>query len=179
MISWSAIVLTLGVNASSPVVDVCWGYGCKEQARVAIPPAEWINVVAAFEHPPAPTPAAERDRIARAIAHLEQAVGPVTGTDANLGGNLAGSGLEGQMDCIDESRNTSAYLELLHTRGLLRWHRPAERVRRAPLIFNQHWTAVLVEHDNGRAWAIDSWFHDNGSLPFIVELDEWRRGARP
>lgn len=155
-----------------PLVNVCWDYGCNSSARLVLPAADWAAIRDLFV-PRAPDPASERARIATAIARFERALGPATGTDADRGGNVAGSGLPGQMDCIDESRNTAGYLGVLAERGLLAWHDVAGRHKRAPWLLDQHWTAVVVERDAGTRWAVDSWFLDNGRRPYVQRLDRW------
>lgn len=158
--------------AAPPQVTVCWGYGCNEQRQVTLPAPDWREIRSLFGSTAADA-AAERERIARAIARFEQATGRLIGTFADLGGNLAGSGTSYQMDCIDESRNTDGYLRVLADRGLLRWHEVTERHKRAPWLFDQHWTAVIREHGDGTAWAVDSWFLDNGKRPYIQPLHAW------
>ncbi|MEX0607077.1 MAG: hypothetical protein WD382_09595 [Halofilum sp. (in: g-proteobacteria)] len=155
-----------------PAVNVCWGYGCDRSKRLMLPAAAWRSVQAMFASP-APSATAERERIATAIARIETAVGTITGTHADRGGNIAGSGQPGQLDCIDESRNTAGYLHILAEHGLLRWHRVGARHKRLPWIFDQHWTATVVEHEDGSRWAIDAWFLDNGSRPHVQPLDAW------
>ena len=155
-----------------PLVNVCWDYGCDRNARVLLSPADWQSIRALMT-PPAPDPAGERERVARAIARFERAVGSRTGTDADRHGNIAGSGRPGQQDCIDESRNTTGYLHVLAERGLLRWHEVGARQRRAKWILDQHWTAVLIERGSGRRWAVDSWFLDNGRRPYVQALESW------
>ncbi len=132
----------------------------------------WREVQAIFQSPAA-TPARERERIGLAVAHLEHLVGAVTGTSADLGGNESGAGTPGQMDCIDESTNTTTYLRLFQAHGLLRWHQVRERKRRAKWLFDVHWTAVVRETGQGQDYAVDSWFYDNGVPPFVHPLDLW------
>ncbi len=155
-----------------PAVNVCWGYGCDRSQRLLLPAAGWRSVQAIFASP-APNAAAERERIAAAIARMETAVGAVTGTHADRGGNIVGSGQPGQLDCIDESRNTTGYLHLLAEHGLLRWHTVGERHKRMVWVIDQHWTATVVEREDGSRWAIDSWFLDNGSRPHVQPLEAW------
>lgn len=160
----------------APQVDVCWGYGCRQRASARLAAPDWQAIRAELE-PPAPTAAAERDSVARAIARFERAVGPLTGTSGNLGeSNFNGIDEPGQMDCIDEAHNTSGYLRLLADHGLLYWHEPAGQERRAPWFFNTHWSAVMIERDSGERWVVDSWFLDNGSRPYIQSLGDWKRG---
>jgi hypothetical protein len=155
-----------------PLVNVCWGYGCDRSARLIVPRPDW-RAIRALMTQPAPDAATERRRVARAVALFERAVGRRTATSADRHGNLAGSGRPGQLDCIDESRNTAGYLRVLAARDLLRWHRVGPRHQRAPWIFDQHWTAVLTERDTGRRWAVDSWFLDNGERAYIQPLQAW------
>lgn len=178
MTAFAALLMAPTVLASAPpLVTVCWGYGCDEHRQVVLPVPEWQEIRALFD--PAPADAAmERERIAHAIALFEQATGRRIGTSADLGGNRAGSGQPYQLDCIDESRNTAGYLRALVARGLLRWHEVAERRKRAPWLLDQHWTAVIREHGNGTAWAVDSWFLDNGKRPYIQPLDAWLDKAK-
>mgnify|MGYP006950043666 CR=1 FL=1 len=42
-----------------------------------------------------------------------------------------------------------------------------------------HTTAVVEEVASGERWAVDSWFHDNGVAPEILELPRWKAGWSP
>lgn len=155
-----------------PIVNVCWDYGCDRSMRLLLPESAWHSIHTLFATP-APTPAAERERIARAIARFESAVGSVAGTSADRYGNIVGAGQPGQLDCIDESRNTTGYLHVLAERGLLRWHRVGRRHKRIFWVIDQHWTASVIDVSAGTPWAIDSWFLDNGRRPHVQRLDAW------
>ena len=171
-----AAVALAAIADTPPLVNVCWDYGCDRSERLVLPASDWRAIRALFE--PAPRgPGAERKRIAAAIARFEAAVGARTGTDRDRRGNFAGAGEPGQLDCIDESRNTTGYLRILADRDLLRWHGVGERRRRAKWIFDVHWTAVLVEHGSGRRWAVDSWYLGNGERPYIQRLPAWHDKA--
>lgn len=148
-----------------PLVNVCWDYGCDRSERLIVPADAWAAIRDLLRERP-PDPATER-------ARFEAALGAPTGTDADLRGNFAGSGQPGQLDCIDESRNTTGYLHVLSEHGLLHWHEVGERRKRAPWLFDQHWTAVLVDRGDGARWAIDSWHLDNGLRPHVQALDAW------
>ena len=172
----AALLLAGTAIADGPTVPVCWDYGCDVRRNVTLSDTEWQRVRGLFANPAADA-AAERARIARAIALFERFVGARTGTEADLAKNFAGSGQPYQMDCIDESRNTDTYLRLLARHGLLLWHDVMERERRAPYIFYPHWTAVIRDRGSDRLWAVDSWWLDNGMQPYIQHLDAWRRNA--
>jgi hypothetical protein len=111
---------------------------------------------------------------------MEKIIGEKTGTSGDRGGNLAGFGQQGQMDCIDESYNTTTYLKLLQRDGLLKFHRVMNRSTRFGLFAGMpHSTAVIRDVASGQDYAVDSWFFDNGELPVIMPLAHWKSGWRP
>ena len=79
----------------------------------------------------------------------------------------------GQMDCIDESINTSNYLKMFEQENLLRWHRVVERIQRRAL-FDAHWASQIEEIASGARYVIDSWFQDNGMLPNVQKTLDWK-----
>jgi hypothetical protein len=173
-------VATLITAPTPEDFTVCSNHGCDRVSRVQLQPAQWLQVSTAFG-PPLASAADEREAVKRAVATLETLVGGLADTAHDRGGNAFGSGLPGfQLDCVDESVNTTTYLELLARAGLLRWHSVEERANRAWLQGSwPHWTAVIREEATGTEWAVDSWFLDNGSPPAIVTLDAWYHGWRP
>jgi hypothetical protein len=152
----------------------CTDYHCDTGKRVTLSASQWRAVRGLFLTEASPVE--ERETIRQAIALLEETVGAMTGTWRDLGGNVAGAGEAGQLDCISESKNTTTYLQLLSDDGLLKWHDVGERRIRHTLIFNTHWTAVIIERDSGRHFAVDSWFLDNGQPPRIQPLEDWLSG---
>lgn len=159
--------------------SVCHGHGCARLDFLSISSKEWTGLRSPFASP-ARDAVEERDRITKYIARMELLVGPRTGTQDDLGGTFPGMGKPGQIDCIDESINTTLYLRMLDAEGLLHHHRIGKRATRGFFLFGwPHTTAVVVELKGGTAFAVDSWFEDNGSPPHIVPLEEWRRGWNP
>lgn len=164
-------------------MSVCHGNGCLALSTVELTPMQWQQLVALF-HPLPGSAAAERETLRHAIGTMERFVGALTGTWQDKGGTFNGGG--GQMDCIDESINTSLYLTLLQKYGLMRHHRVADRATRGWFIGGwPHTTAVIEETTtasgiNGRRlWAVDSWFLDNGEPPFILPIELWKSGWDP
>ena len=146
---------------------------------VGLQPEQWQRERRLFLPPPLDA-IQERERIAQAIALMEAMVGPLTGTEHDKGRNFQGVGIEGQMDCIDESTNTTTYLTMLFKDGLLKWHSVEDRATRGFFIFGwPHTTAVIREAGSGALFAVDSWFLDNGAEPFIVPLEMWTQGWEP
>jgi hypothetical protein len=83
------------------------------------------------------------------------------------------------MDCVDHSRNTSAFLSLLAKHGLLRWHRTLPPVRRLRFFLLQHFSALIEETQDGGRYVVDSWFVDNGEPAVILPLADWEKGEGP
>ncbi len=157
---------------------VCYDYGCASLAWVTLSAEQWQRVRAVFAQPAA-TPAEEREQIRRAIALFETIVGAMTGTAHDKGGTFPGFGEAGQMDCIDESINTTIYLSMLQKYHLLRWHNVTDRSTRWSLFSWPHTTAVIEERASRREWVVDSWFLDNGEPPFVLPLETWKDGWTP
>jgi hypothetical protein len=158
---------------------VCFDHSCTTIVTDSLSQEEWDMVTQPLRNP-ATTAAEERLAIARSIALFEGIVGRHTGTYRDRGRNLRGFGQPGQLDCIDESTNTTTYLRLLERGGLLRHHRVLERSTRFGLFVGMpHTTAVIEETGTGDRYAVDSWFLDNGQPPYIARLEVWKVGGAP
>jgi hypothetical protein len=159
--------------------SVCLDHSCATIVTDALSDSEWREVTAPLRRPPRGA-ADERADIGRSMALFETVVGRHTGTSGDRGRNAAGFGQPGQLDCIDESTNTTTYLKLLEREGLLRYHRVAERATRFGLFVGMpHSTAVIEELDSRNRYVVDSWFYDNGQPPHIVRLEDWYSGQDP
>lgn len=159
--------------------SVCHEHSCAEVDQVGLKDYEWRSIQRPFSRTSA-SPAQERDFIARAIARFETIVGKRTGTWNDKGGDLKGLGQDGQMDCIDESINTTSYLRILEGTGLLRWHTVEDRATRGWFLWGwPHTTAVIRDTRSNELYAVDSWFEDNGKPPHIVPLGQWKDGWEP
>lgn len=171
------------VEPTPAMFNVCHGNGCRDLSFVSLNPVQWQDVLRIF-HPLAPTPAEERERLRAAIALMEKFVGAANGTWRDKGGTFNPG--EGQMDCIDESTNTTLYLTMFERYGLMRLHRVEDRATRGWFIGGwPHASAVIGEAGDFRGgkpralWAVDSWFLDNGQPPFIIPLETWKAGWQP
>lgn len=159
--------------------SVCSEHTCRKVTQVALTPAQWQQVRDQFL-PPAVSAADERAYIVSAIALMEILVGPLTETSNDKGRNFKGVGREGQMDCIDESTNTTSYLTMMAQDGLITHHSVEDRVTRGYFIFGwPHTTAVIRDHATGERFAVDSWFIDNGEPPFMLPLPVWQNDWEP
>jgi hypothetical protein len=172
----------------SPSVErlsICHGYGCRLRTLVRIEPEMQTDIARLYL--PAPrTAAEERARLARAIALFEIRIGVAVGTgrDRYAATTFNENNNPGQLDCIDETVNTTTYMRLLTNLGLMRSHvvgTAAQRGSISGFAFNDFITntAVIVETETGTAYAVDSYFFANGREPKIMPLAEWRKNWRP
>jgi len=192
--AWAGALVTLlaagpaayGIARGAGVDDIpiCHGFGCRYQETIAISEREWSQIKAFFREPAA-TPAQEREQIKKASGWFEVIAGRHTPIHRDKGknnlikaqkvrsGETEGAGSTvGQMDCIDESRNMTTYLEIMERAGLFQHHRVVERARRRSA-FDQHYAGQIEELDTRQRWVVDSWFYDYGSLPYVEDAEEW------
>lgn len=168
---WLSLLSAATASDSPPGFTVCTDYHCDQTVNVKLENSQWQQIARMFR---ARThPELERALIARAVALLEQYIGEQAGTSGDFAKNIMGAGLPGQLDCISESMNTTAYLNALMNAGLMRWHTVENRARRSSWIFNVHWTAVIKDQSTIQEFAVDSWFLANGQAPYVQALDAW------
>lgn len=142
---------------------------------------EWQGVLAHFDEA-APNAAAERDQMATAIADIEV----ITGKKANTSNDRPGAAIfptystRGQLDCIDESHNTTVYLHFLAKEGVFRYHDVGEVAHRGMIIDRWfHNTATVVDRETGERYVIDTWFGANGDRADIIDVETWIGGWSP
>jgi hypothetical protein len=162
-------------SATLDRIPVCFDFSCRTNVTVSLDSEDWQDVYEIFKN--SKSAMQERDSIKQAIAVIEHLVGQYTPTHRDIARNWSEkyqelAALPGQMDCIDESINTTTYLRLLEQAGLLKFHRVLGRAYRKSLI-DQHWAAEVVDIQNGQHYVIDSWFADNGEVPILVKSERW------
>ncbi len=157
----------------------CHGGGCASVMTVELSDDEWETVYEVFAFP-AEDAAVERQNIAWAIGLMERIVGPKTGTATDRGGTFGNSNFPGQLDCNDESVNSTTYMRMLAAAGMLQYHQILD-IRTRGFFLNgwPHTTAVIGEIDGGNQFAVDSWFYDNGVPPEILPFNIWLNGWKP
>lgn len=158
---------------AAPYFMQCYDFGCKTTQKLHYSADNWAEIKALFT-PASIDKAAEKQTIRHAIALMERISGAMSGTFRDKGGNYPGYDISQQMDCIDESTNTFQYLSALEELGLLKWHRVEPKQRRIVWLAT-HWSATITEIDTGERFAVDSWYRDNGELPYIQPLADWER----
>ncbi|MGI9315770.1 MAG: hypothetical protein ACR2QW_00445 [bacterium] len=161
-------------NISFSAIPVCYDFGCATKAVVKLPVEEWQSVVGWFD-PPAQTPAEERDQIRRAVGWMEVLIGRHTPTHLDLEFdkvNNIDNRETGQLDCIDESVNTTIYMKLFEANGFFKHHIVIEEAYRRSA-FDQHWAGQIKEIETGDRYVVDSWFQPNGYLPVVQDSPSW------
>ena len=157
---------------SHRAIPVCFDFRCRSRTTVSLPQSEWDTVAGWFREPAA-DPAVEREQIKRAVGWMEVLVGRHTPTHRDLAADeLEDDWRSGQLDCIDESVNTTTYLRLFESNDLLRHHEVIEEAYRRSL-FDQHWAGQIRETATGNRYVVDSWFQPNGHLPIIQDSESW------
>jgi hypothetical protein len=159
--------------------EVCQGGGCLETNQLSVNDMEWRGVLRIFQSK-ATNAEAERAQIAQAIGEFERIVGAKNGTAADLAGTFFDGKLAGQLDCNDEAINTTTYMRLLKTNGLMQFHE-VEDTRTRNFFFTgwPHSTAVIRDIETSERYAVDSWFYDNGKPATIVTFAKWKANYRP
>ncbi|MCU7938133.1 MAG: hypothetical protein KZQ64_03150 [gamma proteobacterium symbiont of Bathyaustriella thionipta] len=159
--------------------SMCHAHGCKVVEQLSLTDTQWQQIAQYFQ-PAAQSAAQERRQIADAIAEFEKIIGVKTNTSEDKAGLFESMGSAGQLDCIDESTNSTTYLLILQQQGLLTWHEPMAHVTRGFFIFGwPHSAAAMREKQSKIEYAVDSWFEDNGERPHIIPLSQWRSGWSP
>jgi hypothetical protein len=176
----AAFLARYGIKDPKPnSYSVCHGNGCRLSTPIILTTQEWDKVRAVFEPPPRDA-ADERARIAKAVGVLETLSGIRAGTFDDMAGTFPGGGSASQMDCVDETVNTTTALAMMIGDGLVTRHELRGPDSRGYFVAGwPHTTAVIVEKDTGTAFAVDSWFFDNGHPATVVPLEVWKDGYRP
>ena len=164
--------LVQAVEARVQKIEICYDFSCKTRQQVVLSTEEWRSVIGWF-YPAATTAAEEREQLRQAVGWMEVIVGRHTPTYRDKGLNLEKNPeFPGQLDCIDESLNITTYMHLFHEQGHLRRHRVVDRAYRT-VGFDAHWAGQIEDIETGERFVIDSWFQDNGMLPYISPSTDW------
>jgi hypothetical protein len=167
-----ALSFIQAVEARVQKIAICYNFSCKTLQQVVLSAEEWRSVIGWF-YPAARTAVEEREQLRQAIGWMEVVIGRHTPTHRDKGLNLEKNPeFPGQLDCIDESLNITTYMQLFQDQGHLRQHRVVDRAYRKAG-FDAHWAGQIEEIDTGERFVIDSWFQDNGMLPYLSPSTDW------
>jgi len=166
-----AALILPGARARAEEVTICYNYGCNARAPVDYSEADLEGLQRLLAV--AGDAAAEREAISLVIGRMYAIAGAQTPVWRDKGGNYADGGENGEMDCIDHSTNSSAFLRLLQAHGWLRFHEVLEPVMRSRLLFFEHWAARIRERATQTDYVVDSWFFDNGRPALVLPVRDW------
>jgi hypothetical protein len=161
-------------DAANPVV--CHGFGCAYRTPILLRNADKAQIKKLFGPEAAKSAEGERKALAATMAWFEKRVAAETGTaSAKARAGLGHAGDPSQFDCLDKTSNTIGVLAIVAEMGLLRHHVIDAPESRGFIIGGlPHTTAVVRERKSGQQWALDGWTHNNGELPDVLRLEEWR-----
>jgi hypothetical protein len=171
LFAWSASA------ARADEVTICYNYGCYAKAQVNYSDAQLASLQQLLAA--AGDAAAERAAISMVIGRMYAIAGEQTPVWRDKGGNFADRGENGQMDCIDHSTNTYTFLSLLELHGWLRFHEVLDPIRRLRFFLVVHWSARVRDRGTQQAYAVDSWYVDNGRPAVVIPVEDWRSGNIP
>ena len=124
-----------------------------------------------------------KQQTAYAIGHIEAKVGAKLGINDRAGMQFTAANNPTQQDCVDEATNTTSYLLVLQTNGLLKHHTVEGTMYKQnlarglatlnPVKYWPHFAAVLKEKESGQKYAVDSWSGPNGENPAVVKVEDW------
>ena len=161
-------------EASPQKFIVCHGYGCSQKTYAAFTDRQWKSVKKIFKKK-SETAEGEREKIAKAIALMETYMGEALGTKEDLPKAPIIRASKKELDCIDETVNTTKYLSFLQAEKLLKWHKVGRPVYKGFFINGvyPHNSASIVEKENGQIYVVDSYIFKNGDKPVIRTFENW------
>ena len=162
-------------------IRYCHGFGCKQTTSVRFTSADMAKLKSIVRAGRS-SAEAERKALGKADQWCERRAGAASGTSGDKPkGGFSDAYNASQLDCIDESKNTTTLLKLIEKRGWLSHHRVGRPKHRGYLLDLRypHNTATVIEKKSGEAWAIDSWIPANAEFPDIMPLKIWvTKGVR-
>jgi hypothetical protein len=167
------------VAPSGVRIVACHGYGCSRRTALAVDMSILSragSLLRSGQGSPETERTALREIVRSYTAYLAREVGGKTDLP---GSPPEMSGVHGQMDCLDETANTTSLLLVLEAQGLLAHHQ-VERPQTRGFFFDgryPHTTAIIAEKRTGREWAVDPWRKAPGQRPDILPLAVWRQDS--
>lgn len=161
-------------DATKDAFTYCHGYSCSRTLRVGFSNHEWKQISKIFQKK-SKTAKEERLKIAQAIALMETYTGKLAGTSDDLAKAPIRRVSFQELDCIDETINTTKYLKFMADAKFLKFHTVGFPAYKGGFVNGvyPHNTATIKEIATGEEFAIDSYIYKNGERPNIRGLDNW------
>ena len=162
------------VGATPDNFTLCHGYGCHQKTRIGFNNYEWKTIQKIFKSK-AKTAKSERQKIAKAIALMEKYAGEVARTADDLAKAPLLRQTKHELDCVDETVNTTKYIGFLENAGFLKFYKQGRPVYKGYFINGvyPHNSASIIESDTNQIYAVDSYIFKNGEVPDIRPLEDW------
>ena len=160
-------------------IVACHGYGCVHRTAVTVDGAV-IGQAGSLLRTGRSSPEAERRAVREIVRIYNIYLARQIGGEPDVPGSPPQmSRMLGQMDCVDETANTTSLLIVLEDRGLLLHHKVMRPRSRGLFIDGRypHTTAVIAERRSGREWAVDPWKKALGQRPDILPLELWQQAS--
>jgi len=167
------------VGPTGTRIIACHGYGCSRRLVLSVDGA-WLSRASALLKAGSASPEAERRALAQVISAYTAYLAASIGGRPDVPGSPAGlSGVPGQMDCLDETANTTSLLLVLQEQGLLTYHEVEPPESRGFFLDGRypHFTAIIADKRTGEEWAVDPWRRSPGQRPEILPLVQWRQDS--
>lgn len=160
-------------SASIAEYKLCHGYGCSVETYAWFSPSQWKSIGKIFDKSPT-SPEDERLKIAKAIAKMETYTGELVGTNNDQAKAPLLKKSDYEFDCIDETVNTTKYLQFLYDAGFFRFHTVGTPAYRGILSGKYpHNTATILDAYHQIVYVVDTYIYPNGHKPDIRRLDSW------
>lgn len=167
------------VSPAGTRIIACHGYGCVRRMAISVDGALLSRAGAILKQGHG-SAKAERQALARVVGAYTAYLASSLGGKPDTPGSPPGmSGMHGQMDCLDETANTSSLLLVLQEQGLLAHHRVRQPESRGFFLDGRypHFSAVITDTRTGEEWAVDPWKKAPGQQPDILPLSRWRQDS--
>jgi len=161
-------------GAAGTPMTICSGFGCAIKDEMAFSAADRERFAVALNG--AADADAERAALRKTIGLMEAA------TRSNLRQRADNPfsyqidrGKRGQMDCEDESLNTTRYLTYLQGEGLLKFHKVNRNYANRGILIDGRYPhkSARMQAVDGSQWAVDPWKTPTGGLAEIMPLSQW------
>ena len=162
-------------NTHASSFQICHGYDCHYRTKLILSANDQAHIAKIMKNAGS-SAQKERDALRNAIAYFEERSTKAIGIRDNPRMEFGKGRVRGQMDCVDESLNTTNFLKYLADKNLLKQHKVSRRDSRGFFLDGRypHWTAVIIDQ-SGIKWAVDSWYEAGGGKPDIMPFHEWKK----
>ncbi len=159
---------------------LCHGFSCTYETDISIPNNKWNDIISNFS-PSANNARQEKAQIAKAIAEIEIAVNKISGMNSDRAKAENFEQDQDQMDCLDETINTSRYLKFIEKEYVFKWHKTSNPIHRGYFIDGMwpHNSATITEIKTNKVYAVDTYYFDEGIPPPIIPKDIWLDNWKP